>query len=137
MVGAHQRRGWTAPRPVRWRRVVPDQDGQIHESDVPERKEAETPKAPCLGNVNEPTAEKANLCVYRGGNAGSKEEEDTNAKFATFEEPIGTESTTAGKLGALVVFRTEEGIFAVGETPITLAKPAYLVAGGSWAVTAE
>ena len=98
---------------------------------------AETAKAPCLGNVNEPIAEKANLCVYRGGNAGSKESEDTNAKFATFEEPIGTEGEKAGKLGALVVFRTEEGVFVVGEPTVILAKPAHLVAAGSWAVTAE
>ena len=99
--------------------------------------QAETPVPPCLGNVNEPVAQKGNLCVYRGGNVGSNESDDKNAKFATFEEPIGTEGTAAGKLGALIVFRTEEGVFEVNEPPITLAKPAYLDAGGSWAVTAE
>ena len=99
--------------------------------------QAEVPVPPCMGNVNEPAAEKGNLCVYRGGNVGSKESDDKNAKFATFEEPIGTEGTVAGLLGALIVFRTEEGVFEVGQPTINLSKPAYVDAGGSWAVTAE
>ena len=100
-------------------------------------KESGTPKAPCIGNINEPVAEAGNLCVYRGGNFGSLEEEDTNAKFIAFQEPNGEEGAIGGKAGAFVIFRTEEGVFEAGETPIALANPAHLNAAGSWALTAK
>ena len=104
--------------------------------------EAETPTAECAGSVNEPEAAKEHLCVYRGGTFGSKESEDvavtkSTATGVVFQEPSGKQETPVanrvGLLGGFVVFRTTEGKF--NGTPITLAKPAHLVAAGSWAVT--
>jgi len=98
------------------------------------------PKAPCLGSPNEPVAEAGWTCVYRGGNFGSQEAQDKNVKFSTFEDALGNElapkSAEGGKLGDLVVFRTNEfGVESAVAEP--LANPAYLVASGSWAVTAK
>jgi hypothetical protein len=103
-------------------------------------KEIETPKAPCLGSVNEPKAEPGNLCVYRGGNFGSLEEQDKNAAFAFFENPRGANFSTtaeAGVLGTLILFRSTE--FVEEGPPIVELKaehsPVILNANGSWAVT--
>jgi hypothetical protein len=100
-------------------------------------KAAETPKAPCLGSVNEPKANPGAFCAYRGGNFGSLEEQDKGAAFAFFENPRGANFNTtaeAGVLGTLILFRssafTEEGT-----TPATLTETTYLNAAGSWAVT--
>jgi hypothetical protein len=98
------------------------------------------PKSPCLGSPNEPVAEPGFLCVYRGGNFGSKESEDANAKFLGFQDPLGQNITQAnegvnfGPVAVLIVFRTTE-FNAAGE-PLTLAKQARLTASGSWALTA-
>jgi hypothetical protein len=99
-------------------------------------KEAETPKPPCNGTINEPIAEPGNLCVYRGQQFGSLEEQDKNAAFfgaqAFSGEPFTT-SKKVGVLGELIVFRsldfTEEGT-----TPATLKEATIMEAGGSWAV---
>jgi hypothetical protein len=101
------------------------------------QKEAEVPKPPCLGLPNEPIAEPGTLCVYRGGNFGSLEEQDKNAAFFGSEDPncaYFTTSKNVGVVGQLVLFRsldfTEEGT-----TPATLKEATLLEAGGSWAVT--
>jgi hypothetical protein len=108
--------------------------------------EAAAPKAPCFGSVNEPVAEatalSGNLCVYRGGaGIGSKESEDLNAKEVRFEDFLGevviaTGEANSGDLGVDVVFRTTE-FNSGGGAPTTLAKVAYMVAKGSWAVKAK
>ena len=83
-------------------------------------------KPPCPGSVNEPGAEKGFLCVFRGGNFGSKEEQDVNVSSGCtfsascspgpiFEDPAGNKNKT-GKKGALVVFTTTEGNFSTTAT---------------------
>jgi hypothetical protein len=110
--------------------------------------ESQSPAKPCLGSVNEPQAEKGNLCFYRGAQKG-KETEDTNIKepgAAGNTEGFGTllgEHLENGKecpnevglcqTGVLVIFRTAQ--FAEPSVPVTAAS--YLNAFGSWAVTAN
>ena len=114
------------------------------------RNEAESlaPKAPCLGSVNEPQAEKGNLCVYRGSQKG-KETEDKNIKepnavgntegFATpIGEHIANEAECDKENGqcstaVFVVFRTAQ----FEEPGVTVSAASYLDASGSWAVTAN
>jgi hypothetical protein len=99
---------------------------------------SEKPEPPCLGSVNEPIAEPGNLCVYRGGNFGSEEKQDKNASFNKFEFPNGKFAgpLETGNIGTLVVFRAPNaGFKEEGTAPETLKTPAYLSAGGSWALT--
>jgi len=109
-------------------------------------EEALKPEAPCLGETNEPIAEKGFLCVYRGGAGnGSKENEDknvTNKKTEVFfesffGEKIAKQEGVGGQDGVNLVFRTKDfNATGTGE-PATLTKTAYMVAQGSWAVTAK
>src|ERR1700730_9031762 len=78
--------------------------------------ESLSPKTPCLGSVNEPTAEPGNLCVYRGSGI-PKEPTDTDAKFIGFATPFGEQVANGGALspesdqgrtGMLVQFRTNK-----------------------------
>jgi hypothetical protein len=104
---------------------------------------AEEPARPCLGTVEEPTAEPGNLCVYRGSFKGGLEAMDKNAAFFQFSTPRGENSTLVkrpGFLGEAIVFRSRENtpVFKeeVGETePGTITNAAYMEAFGSWAVT--
>jgi hypothetical protein len=101
--------------------------------------------APCLGSVDEPTAEAGNLCVYRGGmDVGAKEKGvevgnvDENAAFSHFASAAGETLTTTGLANAgdesiAVDFRTTE--FS-NTTPLKLVKESNLNAKGSWALTA-
>ena len=98
----------------------------------------ETPEPPCLGSVEEPTAEEGFLCVYRGGQFGSLEKQDKNAKFFGFESPGGF-SEKVGLLGDLVIFRTnefkeEQATTKEKEEAEHIKKESSLSAGGSWAV---
>jgi hypothetical protein len=104
--------------------------------------ESTTPKPPCLGSPVEPTAEAGNFCVYRGGNRGTKEMEDKNAKEIEFQDALGNYIANGGEgeghsghTGVLVLFRT--GQFSETGTEVTLTAPARLNAAGSWAVTAR
>jgi hypothetical protein len=111
--------------------------------------EAGSPTPPCLGSINEPQAEKGNLCVYRGATKG-KETEDKNitepnaevtpfGPFTTphgeFIPPKGTCVAATGncQTAVMVVFRTAQ--FA--EPGVTVTAASYLNAFGSWAVTAN
>ena len=100
------------------------------------------PKAPCLGSVNEPTAEPGNVCFYRGSGV-PKEPTDVKAKFTGFVtafgerkasgETLSKEGSGTARNGIGISFRTEEFIDAA---PITVKEAAHLTARGSWAVTA-
>src|SRR5262249_16941351 len=114
--------------------------------------EAEAPTLPCVGSVNEPTAERGNLCVYRGLQKG-KEAEDQNITepgaevlpYGPFATPHGEfigasqkfECNTKGggncQTAVMVVFRTAQ--FA--EPAVKVTADSYLDARGSWAVTAN
>jgi hypothetical protein len=111
--------------------------------------ESKAPAAPCLGSVNEPAAEKGNLCVYRGAKKGT-EKEDKNITEPNAEvTPLGPFTTPSGEFIApkgscitasdncqtavMVVFRTAQ--FA--EPAVTVTEASYLNASGSWAVTAN
>jgi hypothetical protein len=114
------------------------------------RNEAESQAVikPCLGSVNEPQAEKGNLCVYRGAQKG-KETEDTNIKEPNaagntegFSNPFGVHLENGQECpnesgdcqtGVLVIFRTAQ--FA--EPRVKVTAESYLNAFGSWAVTAN
>jgi hypothetical protein len=103
--------------------------------------EAEAPKAPCNGTINEPIAEVGNLCVYRGAPLGGLETADKNAAFFGFVEPNGTPFTTSKKvgfLGELVLFRSVNNSPSfkeeVGEEPGVITEGSYMEGGGSWAV---
>jgi hypothetical protein len=105
---------------------------------------------PCLGAPNEPTAEKGNLCVYRGSSAakeaGDKEIIEPGAEVlpaGTFATPLGefiaqggecAKETGVCQTAVMVIFRTKGFVEAGGGT---VAGPAYLNAFGSWAVTAN
>jgi hypothetical protein len=111
------------------------------------------PEEPCGGSNEEPRAAAGFMCVYRGGHEGSFEKEDTNMAFfgmftpqgelqteVSFElnaggEPVnGQPKEGNSEAGWLIGFRSSE----FNEVPIKeLAKPLYLSAGGSWAVTSE
>ena len=100
--------------------------------------ESLAPKAPCLGSVNEPTAQPGNLCAYRGSGV-AKEPTDKDAKFIGFDTPFGEEvangtllnkETDPGRQGMLLVFRTTQ--FAAA--PVTVTESALLDARGSYAV---
>jgi hypothetical protein len=111
--------------------------------------EALAPQLPCIGSVNEPTAEKGNLCVYRGETKG-RETEDRNIKepnaagnLETFKTPSGefianggecNKETDQCQLGVQVIFRTAQ--FAEPGL-VTVTALSYLNASGSWAVTAN
>jgi hypothetical protein len=99
-------------------------------------KESEAPEPPCVGSQNEPFAEPGFLCVYRGGNFGSLESQDKNAKFFNFEKPNGQLLIPGevGVLGVLIAFRSNQ-FTEEGTTPAKLTAETYLDAGGSWAVT--
>jgi hypothetical protein len=113
-------------------------------------EQALSPTKPCLGSVNEPVAEKANLCAYRGiAGIGSEEKEDkgvggkppgTSTAPAGFEDAFGQTLTkiegAKGQDGVDIVFRTNQFNTAGGE-PATLTENAYMVAKGSWTVTAK
>jgi len=111
--------------------------------------EALAPQPPCIGSVNEPTAEKGNLCVYRGLQRGKESAEDKNIKepnaagnLETFKTPNGefianggecNKETDQCQLGVQVIFRTAQ--FA--EPRVKVTAESYLNASGSWAVTAN
>ena len=102
--------------------------------------ESSAPKAPCTGETNYPVAEAGFLCVLRGGEHGTLESEDHNAKFFGFAQAQGSfQSTPTAKEGSrdgeLILFRTEE---FEEEAPFIeeLVKPANLSAAGGWAITA-
>ena len=108
----------------------------------------------CLGNVQEPVAAPAWLCVYQGATAefGSLSTEWKEARFFAVA-PVNGEScepiapATSGVLkckgieqenfgpGALVEYRTTT--FANAGVPTTIPAAASLAAAGSWAVTAK
>jgi hypothetical protein len=103
--------------------------------------ESLAPKAPCLGSVNEPQAEKGHLCIYSGSGV-SKEPENKAAGFIGFDTPFGEAIANHGacnaesgncQTGVLVIFRTTGWTPAPGVT----AAPGYLDNRGSWAVTAN
>jgi len=96
--------------------------------------EALEPTPPCLGSPTEPVAEPGYLCVYRGGNFGSKESEDKNAQFIGFQDFLG-DTDEGGLIGQLIIFRTDE--FVLEGTHNLLAHEAALTAAGSWSVTAK
>ena len=112
--------------------------------------ESEKPEAPCFGSPDEPIAEKAWLCVLRGGAGnGSKENEDLNVTKTQganktlnvfFESPFGETITeienVKGQTGVDVVFRSSPYVEAAATTS-KLTTPAKMVAHGSWAVTAR
>jgi hypothetical protein len=103
--------------------------------------EAGSPKAPCLGSVNEPTAEPGNLCAYRGV-ASPKEPEDKGGSFKQFRSAFGQEFASGastpveGQLsqhGMTLVF-TSNNWLATGTE--TLKEVVSVYAQGSYAVTA-
>ena len=100
--------------------------------------ESLAPKAPCLGSVNEPTAQPGNLCAYRGSGK-AKEPQDKEAKFVAFDTPFGEEfangaelnkETSQGRTSMFIVFRTT----TFTEPTTTVPAAAFLDARGSWAV---
>jgi hypothetical protein len=111
--------------------------------------EAKSPKAPCLGSVNEPAAVKGNLCVYRGETKGTEGEDKNITEPGAEVAPNGAFAVPQSKFilnggecnelesqcrtGVLVVFRTAQ--FA--EPGVTVTAASYLNAIGSWAVTAN
>jgi hypothetical protein len=111
--------------------------------------EAKSPKAPCLGSVNEPQAVKGNLCVYRGEQVGGEAEDKNIIEPAAEVAPNGAFAVPQAKFilnggecnelesqcrtGILVVFRTTGFTSPAG----TVAAASYLDARGSWAVTAN
>jgi hypothetical protein len=103
-----------------------------------DEKETESPEPPCAGGVNTPYASPGYLCVYRGGNFGSKESADKNAKFSGFQDASGNYYTAGeeagGLLGELIVFRTSEFHVPPSAVIEEIAKPAELTASGSWSV---
>jgi hypothetical protein len=122
---------------------LPEEEAGVVQLVYRNEEEATEPTKPCLGSANEPTAEPGFLCVYRGNNFGSKENEDLNAKFVGFQDAVGNFPIAATREGngfgagtVLVVFRTEEGNFD-GAPLASIAKQARLTASGSWAVTAK
>jgi len=110
--------------------------------------ESGSPVLPCVGSVNEPQAEKGNLCVLRGASvakeSGDKEIEEPETGGVgtkTFSTPLGeflannaecNKENGQCQSGLLVIFRTK-GFVEAGTG--TVAAPAYLQARGSWAVT--
>jgi hypothetical protein len=118
--------------------------------------ESQSPALPCVGSVNEPIAEKGNLCVYRGVQFGKEAEDKNITEPAAIALPWGTFATPFGEFipnnqecnkengqcqaGVLVLFRTaqfgEVGDGITGE-PKTVTAASYLDARGSWAVTAK
>jgi hypothetical protein len=89
----------------------------------------------CEGNSNEAGAQPAHLCVFTANAAGATESVWKNAKFAKMTEPDAVENLFSGRFGARAVFRTT-GFVATGKGTVPAAG-SYLVAGGSWAVTAK
>jgi hypothetical protein len=112
--------------------------------------ESGTPKTPCLGSPNEPVAETGHLCVYRGvGGIGSEETQDKGVGGKTtptaptvplFDDANGTKIAEIeegkGRSGVDIVFRTNQ-FEASSPALATLTEAAYMVAKGSWAVTAR
>jgi hypothetical protein len=116
------------------------------------RNEAEAlaPQPPCIGSVNEPQAEKGNLCVYRGQTRAKEtadkeiiEPKDEPIPAGAFAAPFGEFIANGGECnketgqcqtGVVVVFRTK-GFLETGGG--TVSGFAYLNAWGSWAVTAN
>jgi hypothetical protein len=111
--------------------------------------ESQAPALPCIGSVNEPVAQKGNLCVMRGVQKG-KEAEDTNITepaaiplpWGTFATPFGEFIANGGECnaeagncqtGVVVIFRTAQ----FGEPRVKVTAESYLDAKGSWAVTAN
>ena len=108
-------------------------------------EEALKPEAPCVGAVDEPIAEKDHLCVYRGGAGnGSKENEDKNVTDKpsevffenAFGERIAKQEGVSGQDGANLIFRTKQ-FNSAGGAPAEVTETSYLVAKGSWSVTAK
>jgi hypothetical protein len=111
--------------------------------------ESEVPALPCIGSVNEPVAQKGNLCVYRGLQRG-KETEDKNIKEPNaagntegFATPLGEFIANGGECnkengqcqnGVVVIFRTAQFAEPGG---VSVTATSYLDARGSWAVTAN
>ena len=109
-------------------------------------EEALKPEAPCLGSVDEPIAEKGNLCVYRGGAGnGSKEGEDrnvTNKKGEVFfqsffGEKIAKQEGVSGQAGVDLIFRTKQFNATGAGEPAEVTATSYMAAQGSWSVTAK
>jgi hypothetical protein len=115
------------------------------------RNEAEAlaPKLPCVGSVNEPQAERGNLCVYRGVTFGKEAQDkdirEPNAAGNTegFRTAFGEAIASGGECNkesgncqsaVMVVFRTNQ--FAEPATT-TVTEFAYLDTRGTWAVTAN
>jgi hypothetical protein len=113
------------------------------------RNEAESlgPKAPCVGEQNNPTVtEPGNLCIYTGVGA-VKEPAEKGAKYTGIENALGEEIITGGaktgecnkesdncRLGVRVVFRTNKWSQAGTET---MGETTVLNQAGSWAVKAN
>jgi hypothetical protein len=88
----------------------------------------------CTGSQNEPGAMPGHVCLFQAGDPGATEAQWKGAKFVKMEEPDGVASETSGKLGVRAVFQTTGfNEAAKGTIP---AGGSYLVAGGTWAVTA-
>jgi hypothetical protein len=96
----------------------------------------------CVGETDEPVAEEGFACFYQGmfATVGGLKTEWENTKFFALEDPNGVRNVEAegvagtggGKIGEMVVFRTNE---FNETTPIkSIAKESYLNAGGSYAV---
>jgi hypothetical protein len=105
----------------------------------------QTTTPPCLGTVNEPSAEPGNLCVYSGAPLGGLEAQQANMAFFQFVEPSGVPFTTSAKVGVLgegVEFRSTENepafkeeAPAAGESGYgVITHSAYMSTLGSWAV---
>jgi hypothetical protein len=129
------------------------QKGKAHAIKLTYKNEAESgaPALPCVGSVNEPIAQKGNLCVLRGVSK-LKEAQDKgiiepNAEIEkTFTTPFGeglnpkeecNNETNHCNAGVLLIFRTT----GFNDEPLTNPEPeptkelAYLQARGSWAMT--
>jgi hypothetical protein len=102
--------------------------------------QATEPEAPCIGEPNTPLAvTPGTLCFYRGGQSGSKENEDAGAKFSNFATPKGLEipageEDPSAEVGVMVVFKSE-GFTEAGNTP--LKKETHVTASGSWALLSK
>ena len=101
--------------------------------------ESETPSVilekGCEGaSVQTPGAQPGHVCLFQASELGANEAVWKGAKFVEMTEPDGVLSETSGIVGVRAVFRSA-GWIASGKGTIP-AGGAYLVAGGSWAVTA-
>jgi hypothetical protein len=63
---------------------------------VRDESESLSPKDPCVGEVNDPTAEKGNLCIYTGSGL-PHETTDKDAKYTGITNPFGEQSLPLGQ----------------------------------------